>query len=156
MPENPYQVSGVNDDRPEPKPSNWPLILLGLACVLTLLFASINAWEEEIRGRAFAMVVGLSIVSQLPGLGIAQLFRLSPKSYTGVLLVGAYLIAATSLAVYTIYAFNGKSDSMNSAAHMHVIFFPIFHLVLSVFVYLCVGFGAFCIYLYRRQRDAKN
>lgn len=153
---NPYQATSVADAKeashatPTRKTQGWPLWHLSVACVLTLLFATFNAWQEEHQGRGLVFLAGLSIVSQLPGLAVAQWFRLSSKSHVGVMLVAAYFVAATGLLVFGVYAFNGKADSMNSAAHMHVVAFPVFHIALALFVYCCAGFGSFCIYVYRR------
>ncbi len=120
----------------------WPvsLILHTAALLFTAIFATKNTLEEghEIAGGGL-LLIAIACVSQLPGLAIG-LWRWKTRSGASLcVLAGAYAIAITGLLVFTLYAFDGKADSLNSAAHMHVIMFPILHCVFAFLVYGVTG-----------------
>ena len=154
MSENPYQPSatvdaeagiGVHQGNP------WHLRVLGLLCFATFILAAINGFEEELPIRFFALATCASVASQFPGLILALLQRRRATVSQAILLVGAYLVAITGTLAYAVYATNGKPDSLNSAAHMHVIAFPVFHFAMTTFVYLCTGFGAMAAWFFKRS-----
>jgi hypothetical protein len=120
------------------------LILLAIAFAFTILFAAKNAVEEQLGSTSFVCKVVLAaVISQIPGMLIALTRTRTSGFWVRGLLVPAYMIAVTGVCAYAVYAFNGKADSLNSAAHMHVIFFPVMHCVFGVLAYLlttvCMG-----------------
>jgi len=136
------------------------LVILACALLLTEVFATINAIEEDYPllawGTIFVILIGG--VSQLPGLLIA-LWRWKRKSAAAIpMLFGAYMIALTGCGVYSLYAFDGKADSLNSAAHMHVVFFPILHCILAVGIYVICGIvsAVFSLVRWLRTRDDQS
>lgn len=134
------------------RPRPVSLVILAGALLLTLVFATINTIEEEhslIDGGAFLIL--FAGVSQLPGIFIA-LWRWKRNSVSAFpMLYGAYLIALTGSAVYAVYAFNGgPADSINSASHLHVIFFPVLHCIFAVMVYLACGIVSAALSVFRR------
>ena len=67
------------------------------------------------------------------------------------LLVAAYVIALTGLASFVIFVLQTEpSDSVNSAAHMHVILFPIVHSVFGAVIYTVALLITLAIYFYSR------
>lgn len=132
--------------------SRGPLVCLAAALLVTLVFAAINAAEEELPSR-FAIQVTLAAgISQLPGLILAVAALFSSKSGLRWLLFPAYFVAVTGLSMYTIYAFNGKVDAQDSAAHMHVIMFPIMHCFIAGFAYTLVAIPLLVDVLFGRRR----
>lgn len=111
--------------------------VLGFIFLLTLLFAFINSIGEQLPSISFALGATLaSVISQLPG-GIVGFFSTRGYSRTIVVfLFPAYFVATTGMLAYLAYAFNGKADSLNSAAHMHVVMFPMFHCFVAVVSYV--------------------
>jgi uncharacterized membrane protein YozB (DUF420 family) len=100
---------------------------------LTVCLASFNTYEEEISGliNFIGPVVGAVFGSVICLLAYAQANKsLGEKSMA--YLIAAYVSAILGLLAYLHYATNGKSDSLNSAAHMHIIAFPVLHTFLSV------------------------
>lgn len=141
---NPYLPPGSTAADEESKRKHWratySFIILSSVLCLTLAFALVNAIEEELGALRFtAMVTLLAGISQLPGIAIATLRGSNgswgKSSTSTALLTCAYVIAATGLAVYAVYAFDGKADSMNSAAHLHIFVFPIMHCIFGIAVY---------------------
>jgi hypothetical protein len=100
---------------------------------LTVCLASFNSYEEGISGFVFFIVtvVGAIVGSVICLLAYAQANKSFGEKSTAYLIV-AYASAIFGLLAYIHYATNGKSDSLNSAAHMHIIAFPILHTFLSV------------------------
>ena len=155
---NPYTPPAPVSSAPtHRKLTRTHLILLAIAFAFTILFATKNAVEEQLGSASFVCkVVFAAVISQIPGVLIA--FARSRSSTFGIrcLLVPAYIIAATGVWVYAIYAFNGKADSMDSAAHMHVVFFPIMHCVFGVLAYLATGLFIGVAYAAARLRSSQN
>ncbi|MFT5524289.1 MAG: hypothetical protein ACI9G1_004563 [Pirellulaceae bacterium] len=86
-----------------------------------------------------ALLILIASISQLPGLLIAY-WRWKKNSVAALpMLFGAYAVASTGTVIYGVYAFDGQADSINSAAHMHVIAFPILHCLLATAIYLPCG-----------------
>ena len=113
--------------------------------VATLVLASSNAIEEELPTRSFMFTVILAAgISHVPGmvLAIAIARCQKPSLRIIVLLVPAYIVAVTGALAYLFYALNGKADSLN-AAHLHVIFFPVFHCFFAAVLYSIAGIVAF-------------
>lgn len=128
------------------------LFILGGAFLLTLLFAFINTWEEEIPmlSQGGILLVLLAGLSQIPGVLLA--FMRYKNNSTAMLppLVAAFLIAGSGVLAYCGYALNGKADSIDTAAHLHVVAFPIMHCVFAFAVYLLSGIASMLIYFARR------
>lgn len=158
---NPYRSPSHAKNGANPATSR-PISLVILACalLLTLVFATINTIEEEHPlAEGGAILILIACVSQLPGLLVA-LWRWKRNSVSAIpMLFGAYLIALTGSAVYAVYAFNGgPADSLNSAAHMHVIFFPVLHCIFAAVVYLACGIlsAVLSVFLSYKQRDEQS
>ena len=114
-------------------------LLLPFAFVLTLALGAFNAINEQ-NGMRLTVIGSLgSVVSQIPGLMIAYVFYRRRSTSSRLFLFAAYFVALTGLAAYLNYATNGKADSLNSAAHMHIIMFPILHCFLAFIVYTATG-----------------
>ena len=111
-------------------------ILLGLAG-LTFACAAFNSFEEQLPGLGFytSTVFG-AVAAPLFAVWVVYLLRHKPLFTQGVFVGVAYVVCVTALLSYTNYALNGKADSLHSAAHMHVIMFPIFHGLVTIIVML--------------------
>jgi uncharacterized protein with PQ loop repeat len=101
--------------------------------LLTLCLASFNSYEEGVSGFVFffVTVIGVVVGSVICLLAYAQANKSLGEKSTAYL-IAAYASAIFGLLAYLHYATNGKSDSLDSAAHMHIIAFPILHIFLSV------------------------
>ncbi|WP_440906391.1 hypothetical protein ACMZOO_18630 (plasmid) [Catenovulum sp. SX2] len=113
---------------------------LKIQCILILMtavFAAFNGYEEQLGsvgniGTAviYALVAGsFSVVVHF----IAH--KLLPK-YSKPYCVTAYASALFGFIGFVYYASNGKADSLESAAHMHVIVFPILHTMLAILLFV--------------------
>ena len=121
---------------PRGKGSPIHVAALGFAFLATLLFALVNSVGEQLPTLSFTLGATIAaVISQLPGIIVGFLSSRGISKVTAALLIPAYFIAATGLLAYLVYAFNGKADSLNSAAHMHVIMFPILHCVVAGVAY---------------------
>jgi len=111
-------------------------ILLGLAG-LTFACAAFNSFEEQLPSAGFyiSTIFG-AVAAPLFAVWVVHLVRHKPIFTSGVFVSVAYIVCVTALLAYTHYAFNGKADSLHSAAHMHVIAFPIFHGFVSIILML--------------------
>lgn len=140
--------------------ARWPLSLLLLTFFffLTVVLAFINLVQEGAGyelgpAEIFAnlMISGFSGLSQLPGLAIAGWrWKGSPNLFLP-LLVAAYLVALTAAGEFFNFVLQTEpSDSVNSAAHMHIFLFPILHLVLSTVVYVLASVLTVGLMVYQR------
>jgi hypothetical protein len=132
-------------------------VILACGLLLTEVFATINTIEEDYPLDEGTFLILIAGVSQLPGLLIA-LWRWKKNSVAAIpMLFGAYIIALTGAAAYAAYAFDGQADSINSAAHLHVIAFPVLHCIFAVVVYLACGIVSGVLSLFRiRQRRGEQ
>ena len=97
-------------------------------------------------GGAFLILIAGA--SQVPGLLIGMWRWKSGSITVTPMLIGAYLVAFTGVGVYAFAASQTEpSDSVNSAAHMHLILFPLMHCVLAVLLYLICGLASGLIVL---------
>jgi len=98
---------------------------------ITFLMALYNWYDEghfqlfqtnflAITGSSLAIIVSTKSSKKCPRLRVL---------YT----IAAYFLVALGLLVYTVYALNGPADSLHSAAHMHIIIFPMIHITLTIF-----------------------
>ncbi len=131
-------------DLPPPAASPISLIVLLGALLWTLACATLNTVEEgypllSFVGSGLILLAGLS---QVPGILIAVWHWKTRAGAAVPLLCGAWIIAFTGAAVYAKYASDGRADSLNSAAHLHVIAFPVFHGLFALLVYLLCGLVA--------------
>ncbi len=156
--ENPYKSSGVPADQHSGEPgsavqgkvavSRSPIsfcVLLALF-TLTVVMAMINLFQEgsgsgasEPVSSVFAtfMIAGFSGLSQAPGLVIAGWRWKGGSNRVLPMLFAAYIIALTGVAFFALFVSQTEpSDSMNSAAHMHIFLFPAIHLLFSTVLYL--------------------
>lgn len=139
---NPYQSPTSESqavDRTRSRLNSWRILLA--AWLLTELFAAKNSVDEGYAlltwsGMVVIIIAGLS---QMPGVLIAVRYRNSQSVAILPLLVGSYVIAVTGWGVYAKYAFDGRADSINSAAHLHVVVFPVLHCVFALVVYVTCG-----------------
>ena len=126
----------------------------------TLLMASINLVQEGSGSQisqdlssvfASVLLVGFSGFSQVPGLFVAWWRWKGSAKSVPPMLFAAYVIALTGVAAFTGFASQtGPSDSMNSAAHMHIFLFPLLHLVFSGMVYFVASLCTIGCVLYWR------
>ena len=108
-------------------------LILCVIIGLTLLFAAYNSWEEKLPTILFYL--GTVIAAIIPScFALFILYFVRNKIYLikTIFQIIAYIISLFGLSIYIFYAFNGKSDSLHGAAHMHVIMFPLTYLVLSL------------------------
>lgn len=119
------------------------LAVLVAALCTTVLFAIVNSIQEELPSMGFAIFVTLLAgLSQFPGILVAYVRWRRQSNTTAPFLFAAYAVATTGTLAYGYHAFNGKADSLNTAAHMHVIMFSILHCVLAMILYLVAGIMA--------------
>ena len=115
------------------------------ACVAGLFIcAACNGWDEmgqppllEIfkqGGEYFVITVSAAIAVPLLAIAVMVLMRGRTPLTRAITAIGAYIVCGTALLAYVWFAANGQADSINSAAHMHVIVFPIRHAVFSALV----------------------
>lgn len=149
---NPYESPGVPTDKQiaapgKPDVSRRPVSICLLLVLFswTVLMAFINTVQEGSESGAsqdFAaiffsvMLAGFSGLSQVPGLVIGMWRWEGSTNSVLPMLFASYIIALTGVAGFTVFAFQTEpSDSMNSAAHMHIFMFPLLHFVLSIILY---------------------
>ncbi len=102
----------------------------------TIFFATVNSLGEQLPTVSFTILASFaSIISQLPGIALAIACYRHASGLVRVLLLPAFFVAVTGLLAYLAYAFNGKAESLDSAAHMHVIMFPILHCIIALIAY---------------------
>jgi len=126
--------------------------ILSSIFLVTLVFAAVNAIEESPQLNFVLLATVGAVASQIPGLILGWYRCRSSFWYARLMLIPAYCVAITGVLVYAIYAFNGRADSLNSAAHMHVIFFPVMHCILAAVGYLVFAVTLGLIFLVRRRR----
>ncbi len=164
---NPYQTpieaaievpAAVQGSKVERKPLS--LYFLFLLFSLTVVLALINVHQEATGGEAGGlslffidcMIAGFSGLSQMPGLFIAGWRWKGSSNSLLPMLWAAYIIAFTGVGAFTVFALqSGPSDSVNSAAHMHIFFFPAIHLVLTSLLYLIALLVSVAFVTYSRR-----
>ena len=101
--------------------------------VAILCFAAFNSYEEQLPTWSFyiSTVIGAIIAPALAVTSLLIALKLSNRINIPLLIV-AYLSLTFGFLVYFKYAFNGKADNMETAAHMHVIAFPFLHSALTI------------------------
>lgn len=158
MAPNPFESPGATSSQPIPRGPWRPVsffVLLGLYALTTLL-ATVNALDEKIGNPLFVLiVVAVAGVDQLPGIVIAFVARWLPRFVGIPLLLAAYAIALTGTLAYGLYAIDGKADSLNSAAHMHVILFPVLHTLGAATAYVVALLASFVAILISRARRTR-
>lgn len=118
--------------------SATPLLMLLFAWLFTLLLALLNTLQEGyplIGGGGWFLTL-IAGISQLPGLAFA-IWRWKTRSVAALpFLYGAFVVATTGMLAYVSYVAGGKADDIHTAAHLHVIAFPVLHSVFAGLVYL--------------------
>jgi len=164
---NPYESPDVPADKhPDvvgnPAVSRRPLsfCLLLLLFTSTVVMAIINLIQEASGSGASqtvsslvatCMIAGFSGLSQVPGLVIAGWRWKGSSNSLLPMLFAAYIIALTGVGAFTVFVSQTEpSDSMNSAAHMHIFFFPVIHLVLSTVLYFIASLFTMGLMAYSR------
>jgi hypothetical protein len=132
---NPYDPSRLVSSAPGLPGSKLAIVLLVSVLVVTLLLATKNAIDEQNNTRLTLIAISFSVVSQLPGIVFGYLRLARPTFRCRMMLVPAYFMALTGCAAYFGYAVNGKADSLNSAAHLHIVFFPMLHCFFGLLLY---------------------
>ena len=161
---SPYAASSIEYDQPtnaaRDSTQNTPgsLYLLLLAMLLTAMLAAINSIQELHSlwpwGLWFAF---LSVISQTTGLLVAIWYWKTRSVASAILLVGAYLIAMSSITVYAIYVSRPEpAASINSASHMHVIFFPFMHCFFALLIYTVSGIVIAAVHVSRALLKARR
>ena len=131
--------------------------ILSVITGYTLLCAAFNSWEEQLPSVAFYFGTIIAAVgTSLFSIFLLVLLRNGAQFTRGVFTVFAYVVCLTGAIAYSFFAINGKADTINSAANMHVVVFPITH----AFFTLTLGFGvtlcAFVVFLYRKIRNVQS
>lgn len=144
-----------------------PISLCVLLAVLltTVVLATTNVLQEDPNEGAGAgvssfMMTSLFIglfggLSQVPGLFIAG-WRWRSKSHSMLPMLGtAYVIAFTGVLGFAVFVSQtSASDSMNSAAHMHIFFFPMLLCIFAAILYAVSLIGTIGMVLYTRYRPS--
>ena len=155
---NPYKPSGVPTDQYPAESSSAVQGRVAVSrsaisfCVLLVLFtltvvmALINLVQEDSGSGAsvsvsavFAtlMIAGFSGLSQVPGLVIAGCRWKGISNSVLPMLFAAYIIALTGVGFFALFVSQTEpSDSMDSAGHMHILIFPVIHLLFGTVLYL--------------------
>ncbi len=150
---NPYESPSVPTDKQNAAPgqavvSRRPVSLCFLLVLFswTVLMAFINLVQEDSESRGglelasilFCVILaGFSGLSQVPGLVIGMWRWKGSRNSVLPMLLASYIIALTGVAGFTVFALQTEpSDSMNSAAHMHIFMFPLLHFVFSLIIYV--------------------
>ena len=153
---NPYESPSVPADKQmgapgKPGVSRRPVSICFLLVLFswTVLMAFINSLQEDSESRGgqdlgsifFSVILaGFSGLSQVPGLVIGTWRWKGSANSVLPMLFASFIIALTGVAGFTVFAFRTEpSDSMNSAAHMHIFMFPLLHFLFSTILY-CVAF----------------
>ena len=131
--------------------------LTALAIINSVTFALAwrNSTEEELPGFLFFIetVVG-AIASGVIATIVFALVSRYQRKVNYVFGTTAYMTSIFGLVVYAIYATNGKADSLHSAAHMHVIAFPMLHGFLTIIALGVASVISVILYLvFRRSRN---
>ena len=102
--------------------------------------AAFNSYEEELSSHAFFLgtVFGAIAPSVLAVAAFAIICHWRRRIDVSFC-VAAYLVGSTGLLAYVFYALNGKADSLHSAAHVHVIAFPMLYGALTLGVLSLAG-----------------
>ena len=128
--------------------------ILSVVFSLTFLCAAFNSWEEQLPNIVFYLgtVLGAIITSFFAILFIIVLRNTSASQFTrSVFIVLAYIVCGTAMFAYFYYAINGKADSLHSAAHVHVVIFPFFHIFISCALLLVAVFTVFIASLIKKM-----
>jgi len=144
MPENPFRVEDRHRNTRRRPVQNQPALnskahqILIASVVLTLMFATRDLIEENspFFSGGSVLVLFLAVLSQLPGLAVSKWRFDGHRSAFHPMMLAAYAVAATGTAAWCKYAFDGQSDSMTSAAHMHILFFPFLHCIFAGILYV--------------------
>jgi predicted neutral ceramidase superfamily lipid hydrolase len=113
--------------------------VLGIALILVL--SAVNAADENYGVGGIIILIFFSVVAPTLALVIASFAKNQVKKPL-LLQIGAYVVLVLGVVTYGYYVVDGKTDP-NTAAHMHVYFFPIIYTALSLiimFVFWLVGF----------------
>ena len=103
-----------------------------IAGILITLFMSLKNWYEEGHYQYFLEANLGAISSGVLVIVIARTVSLRFPKYKKPFIFSAYLAVIFGLVFYTYYAFNGQAEnSSESSAQMHILVFPITHLVLT-------------------------
>lgn len=159
MNENPYASNSPDESSQtvvSPKGgagtrSGFSLTILSLMFAATIVFAVANAMDENPEFNFVALATVAAVASQTPGLVLGWFCRGSSSWYARLMLIPAYCVAITGVLAYTVYAFNGRADSTHSAAHMHVIVFPVMHCILAALGYVVFAAALGLIFLAGRR-----
>lgn len=108
------------------------------ALVVTFFLSLFNWYEEGHAQGAFFSTVGSvfgGFIATYIYIQVERKGRLNCIPFA----ISALISVFFALFAYTVYAFNGRSDSLESAGHMHIFMFPVFHTLVSlVFVFLAL------------------
>ena len=124
---------------------------LGISSLLLMIMAIfilavINSSEEELPSTGFFIeTVLLAIVAPSIASLIFILVSRKQGKFNKTFYITSLVSCIIGLLAYSNYAINGKSDSLHSASHMHVIMFPIMYIVLTFFMLIAATIIAFTI-----------
>ncbi|WP_440904823.1 hypothetical protein ACMZOO_00910 [Catenovulum sp. SX2] len=113
---------------------------LKIQCIFMLITAALaafNAYEEQLGGVS---TIGTAVIYALIA-GTFSVFayfivqRWLPK-FSKPYCITAYTSVFFGCIGFLYYASNGKADSLESAAHMHVIVFPMLHTMLAILLFI--------------------
>jgi len=137
------------------------LCVLLLVLLTTVVLGTINVFQEDSNEGARPgvssiimtnLIIGLlGGLSQVPGLLIAG-WRWKSETHSMLpMLVVAYVIGITGVLGFAVFVSQtSPSDSMNSAAHMHIFFFPMLHCIFAAILYAVSFIGTIGMVLHAR------
>jgi hypothetical protein len=122
------------------------------------MFAWINNSEELLPTTMFFAQTILGALAS--GFGATLLFLIVSKIRRRtdyVFSTIAYCSSLFGMMAYAFYAYSGKADSMHSAAHMHVIVFPLLHGFLTIVAIIVGAILSTAIYfLFQRKKQTQQ
>ena len=113
--------------------------VLGIALMLVL--SVVNAADENYGAGGILILSFFAVAAPTLAVVIASYAKNQVKKPL-LLQIGAYVVLVLGVIAYGYYAANGKTDP-DTAAHMHVVLFPIIYTALCLiimFVFGLVGF----------------
>ena len=151
---NPYETFENGSAGSEsPTRRRKSLAVLVFLLLLTEILATVNTMQEGAGWRSSGGVLFILIagISQIPGLGVGiWRWRSSSRSVLPML-IASYVIATTGAALYAFAVSRVEpSDSVNSAAHMHLVLLPFLHCLFAVALYASALLTSLGIVLYTR------
>ncbi|QEG21981.1 hypothetical protein MFFC18_18420 [Mariniblastus fucicola] len=120
-----------------PETSPIPAVLLWIFLSFTFVLAFINSLQEQVPGFGNVILVTVgAVISQFPGLAVAELYRRKPTRIRFLFLAPAFLVSQISIFGYLLLVMAGQLQTVDNAAQMHVFLVPILLIIFTAGVYL--------------------